>query len=275
MKKIAGALHTLVVIIVAITILNGTITQIKTQKRDASLHNKIDLALNKLDFDSTSLKTKGNYVTVQEANASITEATIQGWASTNNTQSSTLWSIGPYLNFTSTAPGVDYKHHIVNAYLEGYQPFKTENIWVPLYTLARHKKYQFDHLQHPGHPEVWQTSKQAYQFTRGDCEDHAIALADWLIEMGEDARVVTGKHKTGGHAWVVLFKDNQTLILEATDKNPTRRATDYPLANLKPNYHPEIMFNRTTFWYNTGSTYTTNYKNKNWVKKSTYTRIKT
>ena len=58
----------------------------------------------------------------------------------------------------------------------------------PLYTLAQRKRYQLDAKQYAGRSEVWQTSRQAFFYPRGDCEDHAIALADWLIEMGEDAR---------------------------------------------------------------------------------------
>ena len=66
--------------------------------------------------------------------------------------------------------------------------------------------------------EIWQNSRQAYLHTRGDCEDHAIILADWLIALGHDARVVLGNHRGGGHAWVVLFQDGREMILEATSK---------------------------------------------------------
>jgi hypothetical protein len=115
--------------------------------------------------------------------------------------------------------------------------------------------------------DVWQTSKQAYYWLRGDCEDHAILLADWLIEMGYNARVVLGKYKKNGHAWVVLFYDQKTYIIEATNKQNRR---NYPLANKLPNYKPAFMFNRDFFWKNTGTVLTTIYDNPKWKKVSSF-----
>jgi hypothetical protein len=90
--------------------------------------------------------------------------------------------------------------------------------------------------------------------------------------MGEDARVVLGKYKDEGHAWVILFKDNKSFLLEATSKTKVRRHTRYPLAYTQIDYHPIIMFNRDTYWLNTGSEFTTVYDDKKWVKKSQYQR---
>ena len=172
--------------------------------------------------------------------------------------------------YTLTALGTDFKHHVANAYLIGFSPFETGKLWVPMQTLASRLKYKTDKNQFKGMVDVWQTSKQAYYWLRGDCEDHAVLLADWLIEMGYDARVVLGKHKNIGHAWVVLFYDQKTYIIEATNKK-TRRT--YPLANKLPNYKPAFMFNRNFFWKNTGTELTTIYDDKKWKKVSRFDQV--
>jgi len=172
--------------------------------------------------------------------------------------------------YTLTALGTDSKHHVANAYLIGFSPFKTGKLWVPMQTLASRLKYKTDKNQFKGMADVWQTSKQAYYWLRGDCEDHAILLADWLIEMGYDARVVLGKHKKNGHAWVVLFYGQKTYIIEATNKQNRRT---YPLANKLPNYKPAFMFNRNFFWKNTGTVLTTIYNDSKWEKVSSFKEI--
>lgn len=172
---------------------------------------------------------------------------------------------------SASALGLDREHHFVNAYLEGYSPFRTDNVFVPLSVLARKKTYMLDNLNHGG-DEVWQTSRQAYWFTRGDCEDHAIALADWLIDMGEDARVALGTYKGGGHAWVVLIKEGQEFVLEATQKNGLTGLKRYPLASAQPDYQPQYQFNRTHFWANVGALQTTRYQGRHWLEKSRFYR---
>lgn len=166
-----------------------------------------------------------------------------------------------------TALGTDFKHHVANAYLIGFSPFETEKLWVPMQTLASRLKYKTDKKQFKGMVDVWQTSKQAYYWLRGDCEDHAVLLADWLIEMGYDARVVLGNYKKDGHAWVVLFYGQKTYIIEATNKKNRR---SYPLANKRPNYKPAFMFNRDFFWKNTGTVLTTVYDDRKWEKVSSF-----
>lgn len=177
---------------------------------------------------------------------------------------------GPAIS--GSAAGTDLQHHLFNAYLVGYQPFDTDNVWIPLYTLAKRKQYQLDQYSYGGHEEIWQTSYEAHRLTRGDCEDHAIALADWLIEMGEDARVVIGKYKNEGHAWVILFKDGKEFLLEATNKSKLTSLHHYPLARLQTDYRPSYMFNRHYFWSNTGSSLTTVYSGHKWQKMSLYHR---
>ncbi|MDO9225978.1 MAG: hypothetical protein Q8M09_15350 [Pseudomonadota bacterium] len=103
---------------------------------------------------------------------------------------------------------------------------------------------------------------------RGDCEDHALALADWLIGLGKDARVVLGHGLGGGQAWVVVREGEKTFLLEATDKRRVRRWA-YPLAELHPEYQPESMFNRHLWWENSGGL-TTDYARDQWVPRAVY-----
>lgn len=171
-----------------------------------------------------------------------------------------------------SAIGLDRRQHFANSYLVGVRPFITDNDWLPLYVLARRKVYQLDSEQY-GVDEMWQNSAQAFQLLRGDCEDHALVLADWLISEGLDARVVVGRYKDQGHAWVVVFKESQVFLLEATDKRAGKSWNHYPLAALAEHYHPEFMFNRTQFWTNTGSRFTRQYSGANWRQSANFSRI--
>ncbi|WP_444943072.1 transglutaminase domain-containing protein [Microbulbifer sp. ZKSA006] len=173
---------------------------------------------------------------------------------------------------TASARGLDQQHHFANSYLVGFKPFKTQQLWVPLYTLAMQKEYQYDHLQYAGLSDIWQTSRQAYYQKRGDCEDHAILLADWLIELGVDARVALGTHKGQGHAWVVAILNDREYLLEATSK---RRQTSWqavPLAALAEGYDAEFQFNRHFFWAKKSPLPSRQYRGNHWIKKSQFIR---
>lgn len=170
---------------------------------------------------------------------------------------------------TTVAPGFDQRHHFANAFLVGYVPYRDVEPWVPLVALARAKAYAFDHDQFPGRMEIWQTSREAFFYPTGDCEDHAIAVADWLIGLGHDARVVIGRMKGEGHAWVVLHDGGRTYLLETTSKRPGQAL---PLASRHPEYQPEAMFNRDTYWVNAGPTLTTDYRGPHWQPRSAFTR---
>ena len=183
------------------------------------------------------------------------------------------WSAQDRQEVTGSASGVDKLAYFANSFLIGFKPFETTSVWQPLATLALRKNYVLDHVLYgPSMAEIWQNSKQAYKYTRGDCEDHAIILADWLIAMGHDARVVLGKYNGGGHAWVVLFKDGREYVLEATSKQRPRGLKDLQLARLATDYLPLYQFDRKNFWVNSGSVYTTKYRDSKWQLRSTFTR---
>ncbi|GAA5215773.1 transglutaminase-like domain-containing protein [Corallincola platygyrae] len=187
----------------------------------------------------------------------------------SQTDTTYLWRFEPDGYSTATAQGLDNQHHFVNSYLVGYSPFQTDKLWVPLYTVATRKQYQLDSEQYQK-GDLWQNSAQAYLYTRGDCEDHALLLADWLIASGIDARVVMGNYRNEGHAWVVAFKDGEAFLLEATDKRRYAAWRHYPKASLAKHYAPEIMFNRHSLWLNQGSKQTRDYQGSHWQKRSVF-----
>lgn len=170
---------------------------------------------------------------------------------------------------TTVAPGTDRHHHFVNRFLEGFVPMPKAEPWVPLYVIAHRKTYVEDPQQY-GVREMWQTSRESMGNPRGDCEDHAIALADWLIGLGKDARVVLGTMNGGGHAWVVVRENEQTWLLEATRKRRTRHWS-YPLASLHPEYVPREMFDRERWWQNTGGA-TVDYTGSHWLLGARFER---
>ncbi|WP_170132011.1 transglutaminase-like domain-containing protein [Arenicella xantha] len=171
------------------------------------------------------------------------------------------------------AVGINQKPYFANSYLVGFVPFQTDRIWVPLATLSMRKRYVLDHIQYgPSMSDVWQNSEQAYYYGHGDCEDHALLLADWLIGLDYDARVVIGEIPAGGHAWVVVFLDGKEYVLEATDKRRPSSLNDFMLASLATAYRPKLQFNRTSFWENTGSTLTVRYGDDKWQLHSRFKR---
>jgi len=183
--------------------------------------------------------------------------------------SSLIWSTRDGKAAIMATKAVNRFFYFVNSYLIGFQPFKAKNNWLPLYTIAQRKTYQLDSVQY-GDKEVWQNSAQAYANLRGDCEDHAILLADWLIAEGIEARVVIGTYNGSGHAWVVSFVDGNTFLLEATKKRVGKSWNHYPLASLASGYQPEFMFDREFFWVNNGNTQTSNYSGQQWVKTAKF-----
>ena len=184
-----------------------------------------------------------------------------------------MWSTSDKKEFVGSASGVDGQAYFANSFLLGFQPFKTKTVWEPLATLALRKSYLLDHhLYGPNSLDIWQNSKQAYRHSHGDCEDHAILLADWLLSAGHDARVALGEYRGGGHAWVLLRLNGKDYILESTTKRKPRSINDFILAKRATDYRPMYQFDRTRFWVNTGSKLTTNYRDKKWQMRSTFTR---
>ena len=212
-----------------------------------------------------SSKLQTGDVIFQPSNARLSEQDIHQYINSQNSRDNAhplMW-LDKQKPAVLSAMGIDRQHHFASSYLVGVRPFAVENNWLPLYTIANRKTYQLDSLQYNA-GDIWQNSAQAFELLRGDCEDHAILLADWLISENIDARVAVGTYKQEGHAWVVAFINGQTFVLEATSKRKTKAWNQYPLAELAVDYHPKYMFNREQFWVNNGSEFTTNYTSENW-----------
>jgi predicted transglutaminase-like cysteine proteinase len=243
---------------------------------ESKINHQIEEALKKISEDRGELSVSGNYIKILRDGNRFAEKQIhlhfRNRSKNEMTAGVAYWSFMNNPPVTASAFGTDYLHHFVNHYLVGYAPFQTENLWMPHYTISMRLKYQLDAQQYGGYKEVWQNSKEAFINTRGDCEDHALALTDWLIEMGIDARIVLGSYKNEGHAWVVVFMENGVFLLESTSKQKNKSWRHYPLAKFESNYHPKYMFNRDYFWLNTGSVYTTRYQGNSWIKKSRFFR---
>ena len=241
--------------------------------KDQKLNKEIESSLGNINISKKQSDEQTGYIIVEDVKAYFSQEILNRKLQNKSKLSLSctyLWQWGGVPNATISAQGLDYLHYFANSYLIGFKPFDTKSAWVPLYTLALRKRYEFDHIQYGGLTEVWQNSRQAYYFTRGDCEDHSIILADWLISMGLDARVVLGKYKGGGHAWVVLLMNGKEYLLEATGKRKTRSINDFPLAIMVRGYNPQYQFNRKQFWFNSGSTLTRRYSGDHWVLKSRY-----
>jgi hypothetical protein len=163
-----------------------------------------------------------------------------------------------------SALGTDGHHIFAPGYLVGWQPFDSNQRWIPWYAVSQRMRYLRDHHRYPGRNDVWQTGPESWSLRSGDCEDHALLLADWLINMGEDAWVVLGEYDGEGHAWVVLKRGGQAWLLEATRKFGRRALREYPLAATIAGYQPSMKFNRDALWVNEGSLHTRRYEGEAW-----------
>ncbi|MCQ3830985.1 transglutaminase domain-containing protein [Microbulbifer elongatus] len=241
--------------------------QALSEHRLAALHREVDSARIQDNQRGTVL--------IHGSGAPLTEAMVQQAVAKRSEQESSyisVWNWQGLESVTASARGLDKLHHFANSYLVGFQPFETKSLWVPLYTLAIRKEYQYDHLQYAGLADIWQTSRQAYYQKRGDCEDHAILLADWLINLGVDARVALGTHEGQGHAWVVAIVNDTEYLLEATSKRRQSSWQAMPLAALVEGYEVEFQFNRDYFWAKTTSAPTRRYRGSHWIRKSQFIR---
>lgn len=125
--------------------------------------------------------------------------------------------------------------------------------WVRL-----HVRYVRDGRFHR-YPESWQRAVETYQWRRGDCEDSAILLADWLRAIGHETYVVAGKWRQMSHVWVVLRDAADWYILETTSSKGSDRRI-LPLARLLTDYNPsDFMFDDKQVWARRTTGWTADY----------------
>ena len=240
---------------------------------DARISKQTKLALKSPPNPGASAFREGDYMQASEGGFRLSEKEIHhllGQEGLRRSSGIRYWKQGGGPVMAATALGADGEHHFVNAYLVGYAPFEAEDPWVPLYAMGLRLKYQLDSKRYAGIPDVWQTSQEAFFNALGDCEDHALLLADWLIEMGYDARVVVGQHRNQGHAWVVVFGKSDVYLLEATSKRKLKNWKNNPLARMVSDYYGVAMFNREHLWVYSGRQPTPDYRLPAWVRTSRF-----
>ncbi|MGI9325399.1 MAG: hypothetical protein ACR2PZ_09290 [Pseudomonadales bacterium] len=234
----------------------------------------VDLALEALEEDNPGPRTTQGWVELASDGQRISAARLVRTLprSLDLHPVPVIASLGAERSAVGLARGVDRNYHVWQSFLEGYVPFETENIWLPLLILAKRKTYALDHDLYRLAPDadIWQTSRESFRLSKGDCEDHAVLLADWLVGLGERARVAVGTLEGGGHAWVVLFRNGKEYVLEATQKHGVTGLRSYPLARTKPEYQPRYQFDRENFWVNTRSGPTTRYADERWQLRSRF-----
>lgn len=68
------------------------------------------------------------------------------------------------------------------------------------------------------HEDFWEPPDIFEKRRKGDCEDHAIWAWRQLYDMGFKARLVLGTLESHGHAWVHIFVNGRSYLLEPTQK---------------------------------------------------------
>ncbi len=163
------------------------------------------------------------------------------------------------------AAGTDRRYRRPPWFLKGYQPRSIRNpldAWLTVLTRVRYA----DDFQRFGWGEIWQTAEETYRMRQGDCEDSAILLADWLTASGYKARVATGQHQGGGHAWVVVWAGGHSYVLEPTGGRGNYRRVP-PRASISTDYVPASQFDRTGIWFRTSPDWTAEYDNDSQWKR--------
>lgn len=160
---------------------------------------------------------------------------------------SPVWQDRQGQDLLMAARHASHHYYFANSYLVGFAPWLDAPLWQPLQVAALRKGYRLDDQLY-GRSEVWQNSAEAFANPWGDCEDHALFVADWLIALGHDARVALGRHDGEGHAWVVVALNGVDYLIEATDKSRLRGANPYPPAISQRSYQADYQFNRQQFW---------------------------
>ncbi|NOZ19830.1 MAG: hypothetical protein GXP25_01945 [Planctomycetes bacterium] len=159
----------------------------------------------------------------------------------------------------------DGRYHRPPWFMRGFKPRAMKDPISAWLFVLTHCRYVLDSKQY-GRAEVWQLAEQTYRKRMGDCEDTAILLADWLNASGFWARVVLGRVRRGGHAWVVISQKGQSYILETTGRGGKHRRMP-PRAEVLTDYFPYVQFNRTGVWFRTSNKWTGDYRSdKEWAR---------
>ncbi len=147
--------------------------------------------------------------------------------------------------------GSDTKLHFIQSYFLGIKPEGLKTMQDASRFVRDRVQYVTDKAQF-GRKDIWLTSVETLRRGKGDCEDHAVLLADILISLGYDARIAVGQWDNGRHAWVLIPDETGRLqLIEATEKED-KMITEDPI-DWRLRYIPERMFNNRYTWVLNGS----------------------
>lgn len=160
---------------------------------------------------------------------------------TEKSKNGSLWKQDGKL-FAASEPADDGRIYFVQAYLSGIKPFEATppQVWQYVY---KNFSLQSD-LEQFGMEEVYQTSSQTFHRKAGDAEDFSIFVADWLQQLGYDARVVQGTREDKAHTWVILVEDGIEYLID-TVENPELKVT---LPVVGKSYRASLAFNSELLW---------------------------
>lgn len=149
----------------------------------------------------------------------------------------------------------------VNEFLTGYSPpakfprdqSRIQELFTIWKAVHSHCAYTRDPAARKKDTDCWQTAVETQNLQRGDCEDSAIFLSDWLISRGFQARMALGRYgDMGGHAWCVVHLDGNDYLLESTEAEPD--PSNPPLADsIGSRYVPEVLFDSQAIYVRANS----------------------
>jgi predicted transglutaminase-like cysteine proteinase len=154
------------------------------------------------------------------------------------------------------APDEQGRYRWANEYLTGYEPptrYSDEDsrlhelfaIWNAVVSTITYTK---DGTPACPNRDAWQTPLETMVRGKGDCEDTALLLADWLLARGFDARVAIGRYgDMGQHAWVVVRVENVEYLLESTEGTPNIEKPPF-VSDVGQRYVPETLFDRENLY---------------------------
>lgn len=164
----------------------------------------------------------------------------------------------PHCHRTYALLAVDthQRFHYVNEYLTGFEPTahfsnrlsRLEELLTVWKAVIKGIRYVPDSADSDPDNDAWQIAPETQKLGKGDCEDSAIYLADWLLARGFEARVCVGRcAEMGGHAWVIVRLNGKCYLLESTNSNADTKVL--PLADeMGSRYVPEASFDRKAFY---------------------------
>lgn len=171
-----------------------------------------------------------------------------------DTRSLALQCAGCERIYAMIACGSDGRHRYVNEFLEGYEPParypQGQSRLAELLAIWQVVSASCRYTQDTGanDEDAWQSASETHKLARGDCEDSALLLADWLLARGFEARVALGRDaRRADHAWVVVRLEGEDYLLEPTGDTTGGRKAPL-LSEVGSGYVPEILFDRDAIY---------------------------